>query len=237
MKPDINCDMGEGMGNDELIMPFINSANIACGYHAGDVSTIKEAIVLCIKYGVSIGAHPSFYDRQNFGRKEMNLPADELYELVMQQLIIFSEVASLFDVKINHVKPHGALYNMAAKDASIAHVIAKAICDFDNKLLLVGLSGSHSITQAHAVGLRTNSEVFADRTYQEDGSLTPRSQQGSIIESKDEAMRQILQMTNEGKVTTATGKTIPILAETICLHGDGKHAVEFAESIYKVVNQ
>ena len=229
--------MGEGIGNDELIMPFINSANIACGYHAGDVTTMQETIALCLKYGVAIGAHPSFYDRENFGRQEMNLPGDDLYELVTQQLIIFSEVASSFDLKMNHVKPHGALYNIAAKDALIANVIAKAVRDFDSSLILVGLSGSHAIEQAKAIGLKTASEVFADRSYQDDGSLAPRSQLGAIIENIEDAIRQVIQMINEGNVTTVSGKVIPITAETICIHGDGKHAVEFAKAISKAVNR
>lgn len=234
---DINCDMGEGIGNDELIMPFISSANIACCYHAGDVATIKETIALCIKYGVAVGVHPSFYDRDNFGRQEMDLPVDELYDLVTQQLIIFSEVASLFEVKINHVKPHGALYNMAAKDPVMADTIAKAVKGFDNNLIVVGLSGSHAIEQAKTAGLKTASEVFADRTYQDDGSLTPRTQSGALIENTDSAIQQVLQMINEGTVTTITGKKIPIMAETICIHGDGKQAVEFAKAVNKAVNK
>lgn len=228
--------MGEGVGNDELIMPFINSANIACGYHAGDVKTMQETIALCVKYGVAVGAHPSFYDRENFGRQEMNLPVNELYELVSQQLIIFSEVLSSFEIKMNHVKPHGALYNMAAKDALMANVIAKAVGDFDSSLVLVGLSGSHAIDQAKAIGLKTASEVFADRSYQDDGSLTPRSQPGALIENTEEAIKQVLQMKNDGTVTTVAGNKIPIVAETICIHGDGKHAVEFVKAISKAVN-
>ncbi|OSZ81182.1 hypothetical protein CAP36_08090 [Chitinophagaceae bacterium IBVUCB2] len=235
MIPDINCDMGEGVGNDELIMPFISSANIACGYHAGDVMTMHETIALCVKYGVAVGAHPSFYDRDNFGRQEMNLPVDELYDLITQQLILFSEVASSFDIKINHVKPHGALYNMAAKDALIANVIAKAVRDFDSNLILVGLSGSQTITQAKAIGLKTSSEVFADRIYQDDGSLTPRTSPGALIENTGEAIRQVQQMINTGTVTTITGNTIPIIAETICIHGDGEHAAEFAKAIHKAI--
>ncbi len=228
--------MGEGMGNDELIMPFISLANIACGYHAGDVDTMRKTIALSIKFGVAIGAHPSFYDPDNFGRQEMNLSVGELYELITQQLIVFSEVASAFEVKVNHVKPHGALYNMAAKDALMANVIAKAVKDFDSDLVLVGLSGSHAIAQAKAIGLKTASEVFADRTYQDDGSLTPRSQPGALIENTEQVIKQVLQMINNGTVTTASGKEIPIVAETICIHGDGKHAVDFARTIFQALS-
>jgi 5-oxoprolinase (ATP-hydrolysing) subunit A len=235
MQTDINCDMGESIGNDELLMPFISSANIACGYHAGDAATIKYTIELCIKYNVSIGAHPSFYDRNNFGRTEMNLPADDLYDLITRQLILFKEAADSLDQKINHVKPHGALYNMSAKDALIANVIAKAVKDFDSNLVLFGLSGSHSISEAKVAGLKTANEVFADRTYQDDGSLTPRSQPTALIEDADKAVQQVLQMIKEGTVTTVSGKTIPIIAETICIHGDGKHAVKFAKAIHEAI--
>lgn len=232
---DINCDMGEGIGNDELIMPFITSANIACGYHAGDADTILQTIETCLKYNVAIGAHPSFFDKNNFGRSEINLAMDELYELVTQQLIIFNEVADSVDQKIVHVKPHGALYNMSAKNAMMANVIAKAVKDFDSNLILFGLSGSHSINEAKTIGLKTASEVFADRTYQDDGSLTPRSQPGAMIDDTDKAVAQVLQIIKEGMVTTLSGKKIPIIAETICIHGDGKQAVEFAKAINNAI--
>lgn len=235
MQTDINCDMGEGIGNDEFIMPFISSANIACGYHAGDAATIKHTIELCISHNVSIGAHPSFYDKENFGRVEMNLPGDDLYDLITQQLALFKKIADSLGQKISHVKPHGALYNMSAKDALTANVIAKAIKDFDSRLALFGLSGSHSISEAKATGLRTVSEVFADRTYQDDGRLTPRSQPNALIEDADKAVQQVLKMIKKGTVTTVSGKTIPIIAETICIHGDGKHAVEFAKAIHEAI--
>jgi 5-oxoprolinase (ATP-hydrolysing) subunit A len=235
MQTDCNCDMGEGMRNDELIMPYINSASIACGYHAGDVATLQQTIALCLKYNIAIGAHPSFYDRDNFGRIEMNLPVQDVYELITQQLIIFNEVADLFDQKIKHVKPHGALYNMSAKDALIANAIAKAVKDFDSSIILFGLSGSHSISEAKSIGLKTASEVFADRSYQDDGSLTPRSQPNALIEDTGKAVQQVLQMIQEGTVTTVSEKKIPIIAETICIHGDGKHAVEFAKAIHNAI--
>jgi len=228
---DLNCDMGEGTGNDELIMPFISSANIDCGYHAGDEKTIRKTIELAIKHNVAIGAHVSFFDKENFGRSEMNLPAGEVYDLVTQQLIILKKIAGSFNIKMEHVKPHGALNNMSAKDAVLAKTIAAAVKDFDENLVLFGSSGSHSISEAKAIGLQTASEVFADRTYQDDGSLTPRSQHNALIEDTGAAIRQVLQMINKGTVTTITGKQIPMIAETICIHGDGKHAVEFAENI------
>jgi UPF0271 protein len=237
MQTDINCDMGEGIGKDELLMPFISSANIACGYHAGDAATIKDTIELCIKYNVSIGVHPSFYDRDNFGRMEMYLPVDDLYDLILQQLIIFKKAADSLDQKITHVKPHGALYNMSVKDAGMANVIAKAIRDFDSSLVLFGLSGSHSISEAKAIGLKTASEAFADRTYQDDGSLTPRSQPNALIEDAGKAVQQVLQMVKEKTVTTVSGKIIPVVAETICIHSDGKHATVLAKTIYEHLKQ
>jgi len=234
---DLNCDMGEGIGNDELIMPFISSANIACGYHAGDEKTIWKTIELALKYKVAVGAHVSFLDRENFGRSEMKLPAAEVYDLITQQLIIIKEIADRFSLKLNHVKPHGALYNMAAKDAGLAHGIASAIKDFDERLLLFGLSGSHSINEARAIGLRTVSEVFADRTYRDDGSLTPRSQPNALIEDLEKSIKQVLQMINHRTVTTTSGKTIPIVSETICIHSDGKHAAAFAKNISENLKQ
>jgi UPF0271 protein len=234
---DLNCDMGEGTDNDELIMPFISSANIACGYHAGDEKTIWKTIELAVKHKVAVGAHVSFLDKENFGRSEMNLTANEIYELVEQQLIIIKEIADSFDIKLNHVKPHGALYNMSARDVAIAKAIAEAVKDFDSNLILFGLSESHSIHEAKAAGLKTASEVFADRTYQDDGSLTPRSQPNALIEDADKAIQQVLQMIKKGTVTSVSGKEIPIKAETICIHGDGKHAAAFAKTIYENLKQ
>jgi len=234
---DLNCDMGEGIGNDELIMPYISSANIACGYHAGDEKTIWKTIELAIKYNVAIGAHVSFFDKENFGRSEMNLPANEVYDLVTQQLIIIQEIVDSFPIKLNHVKPHGALYNLSAKDALIAKTIALSVKDFNENLVLFGLSGSLSIKEAKAIGLKTANEVFADRIYQDDGSLTPRSQQNALIEDADKAIEQVLQMIKKGTVTTISGKKISIAAETVCIHGDGKHAVEFATNISEAIKK
>lgn len=231
----INCDMGEGVGNDELIMPFIHSANIACGYHAGDAATMQQTVELCLKYKVAIGAHPSFFDRENFGRTEMKLEQEEIYELISQQLFILNETVAGFDTKLLHVKPHGALYNMSAKDSLLAKTIARAVKDFDASLIVVGLSGSYSVSEAKALGLKTANEVFADRSYQDDGSLTPRSQSNAIIDDTEKVVQQVVQMINEGTVTTISGKKIPIVAETICIHGDGKQAVDFAKAIHNAI--
>jgi UPF0271 protein len=236
-KIDINCDMGEGMDNDEAIMPYISSANISCGYYAGNLSSIWETMELAQKHKVFIGAHPSFFDKENFGRKEIDLSPEDIYELVAQQLILFDEMISDADISMHHVKPHGALYNMSAKNISIAKAIANAVKDHDTHLVLFGLSGSYSISEAKTIGLKTASEVFADRTYQDDGSLTSRSRPNALIEDAGNAIQQVLQMIKKGTVTTISGKIIPIVAETICLHGDGKHAVEVAKNIYETLKQ
>jgi 5-oxoprolinase (ATP-hydrolysing) subunit A len=223
--------MGEGIGNDSLIMPFIDAANIACGYHAGDEVSIRHTMELCIKHKVKAGAHPSYYDKVDFGRKEQNLSLEEIYELVTQQLIIFTEVAETYDLPLHHVKPHGALYNQSAKDPEIGRIIAKAVKDFDTNVILYGLSGSHSIEEAKKIGLKTASEVFADRTYQDDGLLTSRKEPNALIEDVEEMVKHVREMVSEGIVTSVSGKKIPIVAETVCVHGDSKMAVRFVEAL------
>jgi len=233
---DLNCDMGEAIGNDELLMPYITSANIACGYHAGDEQTMQQTILLAKKYKVNIGAHPSFLDRENFGRTEMKLTPQEVYELVSKQIKLLQQLAADNDAALHHIKPHGALYNMAAKNKDLAKAIATAVKNLDEKLILFGLSSSLLISEAKAIGLKTASEVFADRTYQDDGGLTPRSQSNALIQNTDEAIQQVLMMAKQQKVKTVSGKEISIVAETICIHGDGEHAVEFAKAIYQTLH-
>ena len=234
---DINCDMGEGVGNDEMIMPFISSANIACGYHAGDETIMSQTIELAKKNNVAIGAHPSFFDRENFGRTEMNLAAEKIYDLVILQLRLIEKIARRSHVKLHHVKPHGALYNMSAKDPTIADAIAHAVKDFDQDLILFGLSGSYSIKEAKQLTLRTASEVFADRTYQDDGSLTPRSQSNAMIEDTAKSVIQVLQMIKERTVTSVNGRTIPIMADTICVHGDSRNAIILAKAMNEALKR
>src|SRR3954452_7878211 len=213
---DLNCDMGEGIGNDKAIMPFITSANIACGYHAGDENTMRETVLLAKESGVAIGAHPSFLDRENFGRTEIkDIQPQQVYELVIAQITALHTIAKACDAVLHHVKPHGALYNMAAKDAHLSMAIARAVFDFDKNLVLFGLSGSFSISVAKAIGLKTASEVFADRTYQDDGSLTPRTKHNALIEGEEQSLQQVLAMIKKGTVITTSGKEIPIVAETI----------------------
>lgn len=233
MTVDINCDMGEGMPNDDAIIPWISSANIACSFHAGNDETINNTITLCVKNNVAIGAHPGFKDKANFGRTNVQLSERELYDLVTQQLLIIDSACKLQNVSMHHVKPHGAMYNMAAKDESMSHTIAQAVFDFNPHLIYYGLSGSCMISQAKLLGLKTANEVFADRTYQSDGSLTPRTEKNALIESEAEALEQVMTMIKEGKVKTTKGEPLPIVADTICLHGDGKHAADFAKLIHK----
>ena len=230
---DLNCDMGEGIGNDKAIMPFITSANIACGYHAGDENTMHETVLMAKEAGVAIGAHPSFFDRANFGRTEFkDIQPQQVYELVTVQIKSLHKIATVCDAVLHHVKPHGALYNMAAKDAHLSMAIARAVFDYDKTLVLFGLSGSYLISVAKAINLKTASEVFADRTYQNDGSLTPRTQPNALIESEEQSLNQVLGMIKNGKVITTSGKEVAIEAETICLHSDGKNAAAFAKAIH-----
>lgn len=232
---DINCDMGEGMGNDAAIMPYITSANIACGFHAGNGETIRRTIDLALQHKVHIGAHPSFRDKENFGRREMQLPLDKVYAIVIEQLIKMDLIAKEKGATLHHVKPHGALYNMAARDAKLARAVVQAVKDFSDDIILYGLSGSCLISEANAIGLRTASEVFADRTYGDDGSLTPRSQPNALIEAEEGCVQQVLQMIQEGVVTTVSGKRIPVVAETVCLHGDARNAVAISRAVYEAV--
>jgi UPF0271 protein len=218
-------------------MPYISSANIACGYHAGNETTMKQTVELCKRYNVAVGAHPSFPDKENFGRTDMLLHPGEIYEMIIKQINSLEKIAAEADVPVHHVKPHGALYNMAARDKMMAPFVALAILDTNSKYILYGLSGSYLIKEGKALGVKTISEVFADRTYKDDGSLTSRNKPGALIEDTDKAVAQALQMVKEGTVTSINGKKVPIVAETICIHGDGEHAVEFAKAIHGVLKK
>ncbi len=229
--------MGEGMENDEAIMPYIALANIACGYHAGNEDIMKQTVELCLKYNVAIGAHPSYFDRENFGRKDIVQTPEQVYDLVKGQIELLKKIAEEAKAVLKHVKPHGALYNRSAKDVQVAKAIAKAVKNIDEDLILFGLSGSYSIKEAKVLGLKTRNEVFADRTYQDDGSLTPRTQSNALIEEEEKSIQQVLQMVNEGLVTTVSGKTISIVAETVCIHGDGKNAVQFSKRLHEVLKE
>ncbi|CAN5521846.1 5-oxoprolinase subunit PpxA [soil metagenome] len=233
---DLNCDMGESlgvwrMGNDAALMDYVSSINVACGFHAGDASVIRKTVETAIEKDVAIGAHPGFPDLQGFGRREIKMSAEEVFDIVLYQVSAVKGICQAFGGKLHHVKPHGALYNQAAKDASFAAAIAKAVKSIDDNLIFYGLSNSLLISEAEKIGLQTASEVFADRTYQADGSLTPRNETTALIKDSEKAVSQVLQMITEQSVIATNGEKIPLKAETVCIHGDGEHALEFAKII------
>jgi UPF0271 protein len=234
---DLNCDMGEGMDNDALIMPFISSVNIACGYHAGDESIMQKTIELSQQHGIAIGAHPGFADKKNFGRIEQQLSGEQFYELISEQLHIIQKFINEAGATLHHVKPHGALYNTSAKDPFLANIIAKAVKDHDSSLILYGLSNSHSIAEAEKLNLKTASEVFADRTYTDAGNLTSRTQPNALISSEQQSLQQVLQMIQQQTVTSTSNKIIPVKADTVCIHGDGDHAMQFARLIFTTLKE
>jgi 5-oxoprolinase (ATP-hydrolysing) subunit A len=234
MKPlriDLNCDLGEGAGHDAELMPWITSANIACGGHAGDNATMRETIRLAVAAGVAIGAHPGFEDREHFGRRELALGPAEVRALVIRQVERLLKIASELGAPVVHVKPHGALYNLAARVGAVADVIADAVRTVDSRLTLVGLAGSELVRAGERAGLQTAHEVFADRRYESNGSLTPRSRSDTLITDEVEAVEQVLGMLRRGIVRARDGTEIAVRADTVCLHGDGDHAVAFARRI------
>jgi 5-oxoprolinase (ATP-hydrolysing) subunit A len=223
---DLNCDLGEGAGRDVELMSLITSANIACGAHAGDSATMRETMALAQKYGVTAGAHPGFADRENFGRRELFLPASDVRELVRGQI----EALRAFG-PVRHVKPHGALYNLAARERAVAEAVVEGILAVDAALRLYALAGSELVRVGREKGLSVASEVFADRTYQSDGSLTPRARPDALIHEEDVAVAQVLRMMREGVVRATDGTDVKIVADTVCLHGDGAKAVAFARRL------
>lgn len=230
---DLNCDLGESyglfrIGNDKEVLKHITSANIACGYHAGDHNVMMETVKMARAYGVKIGVHPGFPDLHGFGRREMKMSAEEIYNLTIYQIGALAAIAKSCGTKVGHVKPHGALYNMAAKDKSIAEAVARAVADVDPTLVLFGLAGSWLVKAGEEKGLQVAQEVFADRNYQPDGSLTPRSETNAIIHDPDLAIKRVIRMVREGRVEAVDGTDIEIKADTICIHGDEPRALEFA---------
>ena len=234
---DINCDLGEGFPNDTLLMPFISSANIACGFHAGDTDTIKRTVEHCIINNVAIGAHPGFRDKENFGRTEMILSDCELYDVVAEQIELVLNICTEMGAMLHHVKPHGAMYNMAARDTTMSYIIAGAIKEINPSLILYGLSNSFLISEAEALGLKTASEVFADRTYTPEGMLTPRTEANALLHSTEESLSQVLQMITQQQVRSTDGSLVSLKADTICIHGDGDHALSFAEAIFNAMKE
>ncbi|MFU2074464.1 5-oxoprolinase subunit PxpA [Gallibacterium anatis] len=234
---DLNVDLAEGCSNDQRLLQLVTSANVACGLHAGDFNEMRKAIRWAKENKVRIGAHPSFPDRENFGRTNMQLPDDELKACLLYQLGAVKALCDAEGVSLSYVKPHGALYNQAAKDESLAALIALTIKQFDPSLKLMGLSGSLMLKVAQQHGLGIISEVFADRHYLADGSLVPRSRADALVDNDEEAIRQVLQMVLQGSVPTVDGQDVAIQADSICLHGDGEHAISFAEKIRKALTE
>lgn len=228
---DLNCDLGEGAGHDDELMPLITSANIACGGHAGDEATMHAAVELAQRHGVAVGAHPGFVDRENFGRRELAVWPDEVYQLVLAQVSALQRIARDQGATLAHVKPHGALYNMAARNTLLAAAVAQAVYEVDPRLRFFGLAGSHSLSAGRACGLEVAAEVFADRTYQADGSLTPRAHPDALIEGADAAVAQVLRLVREGRLRATDGTDFAMQADTICVHGDGANAVAFARRL------
>ena len=223
---DLNCDLGEGAGHDAELMPLITSASIACGAHAGDEATMRETVALALEYGVAIGAHPGFADRGHFGRREIGLSPRQAGDLVRGQILRLRALGP-----VRHVKPHGALYNMAARDPALAVAIADAVHEVDPALLVFAPPASELARAARGRGLRVCHEVFSDRTYQHDGSLTPRSRPDALIRDEREAVAQVLRMIREGVVRATGGTDVSIVADTVCVHGDGPDPVAFAQRL------
>ena len=233
-KVDLNCDLGESFGRYRLgeqaeILKYVTSANVACGFHAGDPTVMRETVELAIANGVQIGAHPGLPDLNGFGRREMNITPQEAYDMVVYQIGALQGFLTTKDVTMQHVKPHGALYNMASVNRPIADAIAKAVYDVSPQLILFGLASSELTAAGEAIGLQTVHEVFADRTYQADGTLTSRKLENALITDETDAIAQIVKMVKEGTVTSIQGTEVTLKAESICIHGDGAHAVKFAK--------
>lgn len=244
MKPsiDLNCDMGESfgaftIGNDEAMMQYVSSVNIACGFHGGDPGVMHKTVALAVRRNIAIGAHPGYPDLQGFGRREIKMSLTEVYDAMVYQVGALIGFARVEGAVLSHVKPHGALYNAAAKDRALSATIAKAIHDVDRSLVFVGLSGSCMIEEGDKAGLRTCSETFADRAYQADGMLVPRTATNAMIDDPELAARQVLQMVQRGTVTTVSGKEIAVLADTVCIHGDGHHAIAIARAVANILQQ
>jgi UPF0271 protein len=236
---DLNCDMGEGSSNDDELIPLVSSVNIACGGHAGSPDIMRKTIENALSQGVVIGAHPSYPDKENFGRKDMiesGLQPEALGSILIDQLNLLEMICREFGCSIHHIKPHGALYNRAAWDSNVSTCICKAIASWNPTLILYGLSGSQMENAADIYHINFVPEAFADRSYAEDGSLIPRGELSAMIEDPGKAARQVLQMLLQGTVTTRSGKEISIKAGTICVHGDNPDAINLASQIRSILH-
>lgn len=233
---DFNCDLGEGC-DDAAVLPFISSANIACGGHAGSTQTMRRTLELCLAHGVAIGAHPGFEDRAHFGRRELALTSEEIRSLVLRQIGALMRIANECGARLAHVKPHGALYNLAARDPAVAAAIALAVRETDPTLALIGLSGSALAAAGSAIGLRVLHEVFAERRYEADGSLSPRTHADAVIADLDDALAQARRIVHDGLAIARTGQRIALRADTLCLHGDRPDAADFARALRGMLDE
>ena len=228
---DLNADVGESLGDDASLIPRITSANVACGFHAGDPGVMRATVTLALEHGVALGAHPGLPDLDGFGRRETPVSARDVEDLVTYQVGALAAIAAAQGARLQHVKPHGALYNMAARERPLADAIARAIKSVDTTLILVGLSGSQLVDAGQAVGLRTASEGFADRAYRADGSLVPRTEPGAVIDDPDAVSTRAVAMVRERAVTSIDGRPVPLAIDTLCVHGDTPGAAKLAMSI------
>jgi UPF0271 protein len=228
---DLNADLGEGAGHDDDLLELVTSANIACGFHAGDADTMRHSIEAARARDVAVGAHPSLFDRENFGRKELPVKPDDVFDAVVYQLGIFQAIADAAGVQPNHVKPHGALYSMAVRDGQLADAIARATASVDCKLILFAPQNTALSRAGEKNGLKIAREVFADRNYLSNGQLVPRTRADALLHDPTEAAPRVLRMLREGKVCSVDGVDIEVRAETICLHGDNPEAVGFARAL------
>ena len=231
LRVDLNCDLGESfgvytLGQDERVMSHVTSANIACGFHAGDPTVMRATVRLAVRHGLALGAHPGLPDLVGFGRRELQATPQEVEDLVVYQIGALAGIAAAEGARLQHVKPHGALYNMAARDEALADAIARAVRGVDRQLVLVALSGSRLIEAGRSAGLAVASEVFGDRAYDSGGALLPRSQRGALVTDPDEVIERVLDMVREGAVTAATGERVDVCADTVCVHGDTPRAVD-----------
>lgn len=239
---DLNCDLGESfgsytIGNDDQVIPLITSANVACGYHASDPVVMDQTLSMAKEAGIRIGAHPGFPDLMGFGRRNLSVSPTEAKAYVLYQLGALDAFCRVHGMKMQHVKPHGALYNMAAKDYELSRAICEGIQEFDPQLIVLALSGGELARAARDMGLRTALEVFADRAYEEDGSLVNRRREGAMITDENLAVARVVRMVKEKKVTAVTGKDIPIQADSVCVHGDGAKALAFVEKIRRALTE
>ncbi|WP_175804185.1 5-oxoprolinase subunit PxpA [Burkholderia cenocepacia] len=231
-KIDLNVDLGEGSGNDLALLDYATSVNIACGWHAGDASTMRTVVKAALKRGIAVGAHPGYPDREHFGRRSMELTYDEIYAGVQYQIGALDGIVRAFGGRVAHVKPHGALYNDAEKSITVCRAIVCSVRDLDPSLVIYGLAGGQLVRLARELGVQAYDEAFADRGYAADGRLLPRTEPGAVINDVNEVIRRVSDLIETGTVRARDGNRIRLSPQTLCLHGDGEHAITFAQTVH-----